>query len=149
MFRKLIAALRLPWSDKRLLAEALLLMALARLAVLTLPFRWVVKVLGKQSEQTPFEDNPAQLDPIRRVGSMVRRLGRHVPWTSKCLDQAIAAKIMLARRRISTTVYFGVENDKQGQLAAHAWLRAGTKYVTGGDIRRRFAVINMFADHRA
>jgi hypothetical protein len=85
---------------------------------------------------------------IRRVGAGVLKVSRNVPWTSKCLDQAIAAKVMLSRRGISATVYFGVRNDEQGELAAHAWLRSGAVYVTGGLNRRRYTVINTFADER-
>jgi hypothetical protein len=142
--RVLLLSLR----DKGLLLEALVLLALARLAVVFLPFRWVARAFGKQAALTTEEADPTRIWQIRRVGTCVTKTSRHVPWTSKCLDQALAAKIMLARRGISTTVYFGVMNDEQGELAAHAWLRSGSRYVTGGDIRDRYTVINTFADER-
>ncbi len=75
---------------------------------------------------------------------MVEKVSNNVPWTSKCLDQALAAKIMLARRGIGTTVYFGVRKNERGELAAHAWLRSGSVYVTGGRIRDDFTIINTF-----
>jgi hypothetical protein len=140
--------LRLPLQDKLLVLEALVLLALARLSVVLLPFRWVARAFGKQASLTTEQGDTTQTWLIRRVGIVVNKVSRHVPWTSKCLDQALAAKIMLARRGISTTVYFGVMNDEQGELAAHAWLRSGNKYVTGGDIRDRYTVINTFADER-
>jgi hypothetical protein len=146
---KIKRVLRLPLSQKGLLLEALVLLALARMAVLLLPFRWVARVLGKQEAHTSVQDDPAKASHIRRIGDMVCKTAKNVPWTSKCLDRAIAAKIMLARRGIPTTVYFGVNNDEKGQLAAHAWLRSGNSYVTGGEIRSRFTVINSFADERA
>jgi hypothetical protein len=145
---KLKKFLRLPLAEKGLLLEALVLLSLARLAVVLLPFRWVARSLGKEAAQTPEEDLPAHAWRIRRIGVMVHTVAHHVPWTSKCLDQAIAAKIMLARRGIPTTVYFGVRNDEKGRLAAHAWLRSGTRYVTGGASRSRFTIINSFADAR-
>jgi hypothetical protein len=141
--------LRLPLADMGLLLEALALLALARMAVLLLPFRWVARVLGKQEAQTPEQEVAAKDWQARRIGAMVRDTARNVLWTSKCLDQALAAKVMLARRGIATTVYFGVNVDEQGQLAAHAWLRSGTRYVTGGKIRDRYTVINTFADEGA
>src|SRR5438105_1457097 len=136
MMRKAVKVLRLPLKNQALLLETLVLLALARAAVLLLPFRWVAKVLGKEAAQTSEQADPAQAWRIRRVGIMIYKAARHVPWTSQCLDQAIAAKIMLARRGIPTTVYFGVKTDPDGQLAAHAWLRSGTYYVTGGASRR-------------
>ncbi len=141
--------LRLPLADKVLLLEALVLLALARAAVLLLPFRWVARLLGKQEAQTAVLEAAGRTADVRRVAVMVRRASKNVPWTSKCLDQALAAKVMLARRRISTTVYFGVNHDRQGRLAAHAWLRSGNLYVTGGAIRGRYTIINTFADEGA
>jgi hypothetical protein len=146
--RKLIGVLRLPWPDKRLLLETVALLALTRLAVLLLPFRCVARTLGKETAQTPEQEDAVHGRQIRRVAAMIRRTARHVPWTSKCLDQAVTARFMLARRGISTTTYFGVKNDTNGQLEAHAWLRSGTLYVTGGDTRSRFTIINSFADER-
>ena len=146
--RTIVSVLRLPWARKRLLIEAVVLLALARLAVLALPFRWVSKVLGRQGAQTPLRDHSAHERPIRAVRSTLRKVSRHVPWTSKCLDQAITGKIMLARRGIPATIYFGVKKDDKGELDAHAWLRSGSVYVAGGQIRGRFAVINTFADDR-
>lgn len=142
---KVIKALRLPTAQKGLLLEAFVLLAIARAAVLLLPFRWVARVLGKQASQTPEQDDPARLRQVCRIRAMIHAVSNSVPWTSKCLDQAIAARIMLRFRRIPATVYFGVKNDEQGQLAAHAWLRSGRVYVTGGQERHAFAIINTFA----
>jgi transglutaminase-like putative cysteine protease len=119
---KVKTILRLPLAEKGLLLETLVLLALARMAVLLLPFRWLAWVLGKQQAQTPVQEDPAKALPIRLIGAMVRKASKNVPWTSNCLDQALVAKIMLSRRGIATTVYFGVKNDENGQFAAHAWL---------------------------
>jgi hypothetical protein len=147
--RKLKIFLSLPLAEKGLLLEALVLLALARLAVRLLPFRWVARVLGSTTRRTAVQEDPKKDLLIRRIGALVRNTASNVLWTSKCLDQALAAKIMLARRGIAATVYFGVNFDEQGQLAAHAWLQSGTLYVTGGANRGRFTVINTFADERA
>ena len=39
---------------------------------------------------------------------------------------------ILYKKGIHTTLYLGVENST-GKMTAHAWLRCGTIYVTGGD----------------
>lgn len=140
---------RLSFKSKALLVETLALLALARTAVLFLPFRWLVSILGKRGSGRPSRPNRARAQRIRRIGRMVDRASRHVPWTSKCLDQALAAKVLLARRGIQATVYFGVKNDEHGELAAHAWLRSGAIYVTGGRQHAGYSVINIFTDEGA
>src|SRR5262249_42668197 len=124
MLNPLKTALALPLAEKVLLLEALVLLALARAAVLLLPFRCVARTLGKQ-EAVDIQEDSAEFDQkVRRIGYIVRRASKNVPWTSKCLDQAIAAKLMLARRGLRTTIYFGVRTDENGELTAHAWLRS-------------------------
>jgi hypothetical protein len=53
---------------------------------------------------------------------------------------------MLQRRRIPSTLYFGVAKDPDGNLKAHAWLRSGTQMVTGAAGRKQFTVVATFAD---
>jgi Transglutaminase-like superfamily len=145
MPKKVMRVLRLPLAQKGLLLETLVLLALAGLAVLLLPFRWIARALGKQETQTPEHEDSAQAQQLLRLAFMLRKASKNVPWTSKCLDQTMAAKFMLARSGIAGTINFGVRNDESSQLAAHAWLRSGTYYVTGGEIRNRFTIINTFA----
>lgn len=136
----------MPLAAKGLLLETVVLLAFARMAVLLLPFRWVARALGRQATEPPPHEDSERTLQARRISIMVYRASDNVPWTSKCLDQALAAKVMLARRGLATTVYIGVKNDEQGQLAAHAWLRSGTVYVTGGRNRGGFTTISTFSD---
>jgi hypothetical protein len=142
-FRK---ALRLPLADKAMLLETLALLAAARASVRLFPFRWLARVLGKQATPRPVPAAPERARRIRHIGAMVHRASERVPWTSNCLDQALTAKVLLARRGLPATVYFGVKNDEHGKLAAHAWLQSGTIYVTGGKTHDEFSLINTFTD---
>ena len=54
------------------------------------------------------------------------------PWESKCLVRALAAQRLLCRRGLSSTLYLGCGME-EGKMVAHAWLRFGEMYVTGGD----------------
>src|SRR4051794_32034206 len=107
---KIVRFWRLPRAEKGLLVETLVLLAVARMALKLLPFRWAARLLGKQETQAPVQESPAHAQEVRRVRAMVRRASRHVPWTSECLERAMAGRIMLARRGISGTVYFGVRH---------------------------------------
>ena len=81
----------------------------------------------------------AQLDPrqaalVERVAYLIPRVSARLPWRADCLVQAIAAERWLARHGVATKLTLGVPRDKPADFEAHAWLSAGTRIVTGGDI---------------
>jgi hypothetical protein len=141
--RSLAARLRqTSWAERRLLAEAALLLAAARLSVLVLPFRWISALLGGAREETALETPVAA---AAAVGRAVQRVSRFTPWRSNCLAQALAAHVMLRRRKIPTTLYLGVAKDADVRIHAHAWLRSGTLIVTGDHGHERFAAVMSYA----
>ena len=66
---------------------------------------------------------------IRRI---VTTISRYTPWESLCLVQALTVQRMLKKRNISTTIYLGV-NKNNNEMKAHAWIRCGRMYITGGN----------------
>ena len=135
------SARRLASRDGARAAEAAAYLALARAAVLALPFPVLSKRLGVLRAETPAA---APIDPASyRVGSAIGAAARRVPWRSECLEQAIAAKAMLRRRGVPSTLYLGMTKDP---IQAHAWVRVGTLHVTGGQDVGRYAVVASFAD---
>ena len=88
-------------------------------------------------------DHPQQL---QQVAWAVNTMSRYTPWQSKCLVQAIAAKRMLQSRKIVSTLYLGVTRNDTKSLQAHAWLRSGSMYLTGGQGHQQFTVVAMFAE---
>jgi hypothetical protein len=138
---------RLSGADRLMVVEALLLLGIARAAVLLLPFRWIARRLGVQREGgapalTPAAPADALLNHIARVVSGV---AVRVPWDANCLAQAIAAKVMLRRRGVPSTLRLGVARDAAGALEAHAWLSVGEVIVTGGRIAGRYAAIASYS----
>ena len=116
-------------------------LALARLAVLIVPFRMIAPRLGVSRAETP--ETPV-FDPVPvGVAWAVGAAARRAPWRAACLEQALAAKAMLRRRGIESTLYLGVTQDP---VAAHAWVRVGDLNVTGGQNVARYAVVASFAD---
>jgi hypothetical protein len=90
--------------------------------------------------------DPGQQERVRRIGRAVVTMSRHTPWESQCLVQAIAAKMMLRRRGVPSTLYLGVTKDDATGLSAHAWVRSGDVVLTGAAGRERFTVIATFAE---
>jgi hypothetical protein len=114
------------------LVEAVSFLAAARLAVKTVPFKYIAKYLGTHMAESAHLVNDLVDSRARQVGWAVRTIARRTPWKSNCLAQAIAAKRMLDHRRIPSTLYLGVQKDELDVLSAHAWLRCGEQILTGG-----------------
>jgi hypothetical protein len=145
LFSRTFSALqKRSWSERGLLFEALFWLAISRLSVLAIPFRYIAPLLGGHMAVTPAESNPVQARSTRLIGQSVRIVARHTPWYSNCLAQAIAAKMMLRLRGIPSTLYLGATQDDEKGLYAHAWLRCGDLIVTGGGIQDRFKVLSTF-----
>ena len=124
--RKLATVLRMNAADRWLVCEAALMLASARLIVLTIPLRFVVPWLRRAPETASCDE---QL--LRAVGRAITIAARNVPWNAVCLPQALAAKAMLARRGCGSAFHLGATFDPNGKLIAHAWLVAGGQVVVG------------------
>lgn len=146
--RKLSA---LSWADRWLLLQVFVLLGLARLALRTVPFRRLAARLGPLQAETPWTIAPGDLAQAQRLALAIARVSPHTPWTSNCFPQALAAKYWLRRRGIPSTLYLGAALDKgtpadgsAPAMEAHAWLRCGSFYVTGGQVRERFTAVARF-----
>lgn len=145
---KLNTFLQLPWADRWLFARAYCWLGVARLAILTVPFRWLAPFLGTAnlaSDHAPLEPDTKML--VQRVAWAVRTAGHHTPWTSNCLPQAIVAKRLLDQQHVPSTLYLGLSytQEDQRELLAHAWLRSGKFHVVGGRGEQHFTVVATFA----
>lgn len=137
--------LRLSWAERLLLLETAVLVSLAELALHLLPFRWLVHLAGTLRGETPAIEQPQHLAQVRRIRWAVQAAARHMPWECRCLAQALVGQVLLAQHGIAGTLYLGVQRDAHGAPSAHAWLRSGTMYVTGGRGHCYFQVIATFA----
>lgn len=142
--RSLKTFLSFPFSLKIMCIEAFLLSAYYRALILRRPFAKLSKKLGKLGHETPEIKNVAKSIPDIRL--VVNAVCLHTPWESKCLVQALTAKKMLNRRGFSCTLYMGVALEESGEMVAHAWLRCGTMYVTGGNGARHYTITTIFGD---
>ena len=81
----------------------------------------------------------------KKISWIVTTIAKYTPWESKCLVQALTAQKMLKKQGVSTTLYLGVKKDNNNQMLAHAWIRCGDYFVTGGGNRHGYAVVAKFA----
>jgi hypothetical protein len=122
--------------------EAAAMLALASPLLRLVPFRHVARWLG-DIDTAPVPD--ADPTVARAVGRAVERAARHLPWQPVCLPQALAARAMLRRRGIVSTLHFGMRRDGADRaMAAHAWVTAGAVPVVGVPAAEGFTVIARF-----
>lgn len=88
-------------------------------------------------------------DEAAEIGRVVASVGGRLPFRAECLQQAIAVRRMLRRREISATVYLGIARDRgdraEARQAAHAWVKVGTRVVSGDGMLEKFAIVARFA----
>lgn len=138
--------LRHDWAGRRLLLEALMWLCWAKLLLLLVPFRWVAPLLGKSQKESLPTLTSSERDLVLRVSWAVQSAASHVPLGFVCLPQAMAAKWMLRRRHLASTLYLGVARPDEVKFTAHAWLRAGDKILTGRAESRTHTAIATFAE---
>jgi hypothetical protein len=154
---------RLPWTrrlrrlldagrgKRALLAEALMWLLLARLALVAVPFPRLARRLGSfvtpgdsQTLQARTRCTGSQAQVAAQIGWAVTRAARLAPFKAVCLPQAMAARIMLMRRGVPSVLYFGASRIPGGPIDAHAWLDAAGVKVTGYPQAKNFAAIACF-----
>ncbi len=145
--RKWRSWLRLPTRVRLLFLPTWCLLGLARLAVLTLPFRWLARWLGEETGVTPFTPvlSAIQVEVAGDIGRCIGLAAAYTPWQSLCQPQAFAARWWLGVYGIPCVVHYGVCRDPVKGLAAHAWVCAGPVAVTGGQSWDEFVVVRSFS----
>ena len=143
---RLVRFVRIDKGRRRLLMEAGVCLLLARIVLKALPFSLVARGLGGFG--APATGNPATASDrdaalARDVRWAVRHAVGHVPFQAVCLPQALAARIMLTRRRVGSVLHFGVTKVPSTGLVAHAWLDAAGVGVTGFPVDAEYAEIGL------
>lgn len=108
--------------QKRLLAEAVALLACVRVGLRVLPFRTLRRAL----ELSPTADAAS----IERVTWAVTAAVRRVRGTT-CLATALIVCTMLRRHGHESVLRIGVRQTDRSQLEAHAWVECQGTIVIG------------------
>lgn len=138
--------IHLPFHVKRMLLEAGVYSAYYRYKILHQPFYKIAPGIGKLQYETACEK--VDSDTVAEVKWAVAAVCLRTPWESKCLVRALTAKRMLNRRGLLCTLYMGVQQAQGEEMTAHAWLRCGSVFVTGGNGAKAYAVTAIFGDER-
>lgn len=118
---------------KKLTARAIFLSAYYRLCILMVKPKKLHKRWGVEGEETDREGiAPWQYRYAYWVSYAVEHVCSRTAWESKCLVRALTAQRLLKTKGIPSTMYLGCKME-DGKMVAHAWLRVGKVYVTGGN----------------
>ena len=123
---------KLSIKEKFLFIEAFFLTGLMRAKILKVPFNKLKEELGTYNTESADDVVLGDYKIARIVRNVVVTISKFTPWESLCLVQAMTVQRMLKKRGISTTIYLGV-NKENKNMVAHAWIRCGQMFVTGGD----------------
>lgn len=126
---------RLPPARRSLVVRAWLTVAVYRLALSTLPFRWVrsFSTFRPRASRATAGRSRDLADLSWAVSVVSRRVPR-----ATCLTQALALQNLLAREGRPAELQIGVAKAADGAFEAHAWLESEGRVVIGGGDLERF-----------
>lgn len=119
------------------------LTAFYRARMVFIPSKYLEKYWGDKNMESSETETENHLWTARFIGREVNRVADLTPWESKCMIRALTAQYLLHRKGIPSTMYLGVGKDDDGNMIAHAWIRCGEYYVTGGD-GKGLAIVGKF-----
>lgn len=96
---------------------------------------------NQQAKVKALADRVVAPATLARITYVMPRLSDRLPWRSDCVIQAIAAQNWLSSFGAASEIQIGVENPKDGEFGAHAWLLYRESVITGGDIDRYHVIL--------
>jgi len=131
-------------SEQTLFLFAYAVTACFSLIIAIVPKKYILKRIGVLGVESEVEISMVNKEMADHISKAIRRAVRFTPWNVTCLVKAVSAKYLLKRRRIVSTLYLGVAKEGSDKLTAHAWLRCGSKIVTGREEMQRFTTVAFF-----
>ncbi|WP_029233684.1 lasso peptide biosynthesis B2 protein [Butyrivibrio sp. VCB2006] len=101
---------------------------------------------GIEGNETSYEATLDEYRYAKKVAYAVNQVCSKTKWESKCLVRALTAQRLLAEKKIDSTLYLGCKMDENQKMVAHAWIRVGQAFVTGGDgAADGYAIVDKFS----
>lgn len=130
---------------RKLCAHALVLSAYYRMKIFFVKPAKLHKKWGVRGEETGWKEPKEVYNYAYWVSYAVDKVCSRTAWESKCLVRALCARHLLKKRGIGSTLYLGCKNEN-GKILAHAWLRCGGMFVTGGT-GEEYATVDQYATY--
>lgn len=101
-----------------MVVEAICFLLASKLLLLIFPFK-VCKQIFKKNERL---DKEPSIQTLKEISIAVERANKIAIWKNVCLVKSFAARFMLQRRGIASSLHLGVTIKEGKGMAAHAWL---------------------------
>jgi hypothetical protein len=121
---------RLSRRDRALFDRTWILLAAIRTGLVTVRFRSVFRALDRLGGNP--RGTPIPQDDVERIVWAVERASLRIPG-ARCLDRALAARFLLARRGLTTKLMVGTRKGERGHMGAHAWLERDGVILIGDE----------------
>lgn len=133
-----------PFRDKLLILKAFFITGIMRIVLIVIPFCILKKYMGECGKESPVIVDNIDYYGVQKISWAINMISRYTPWESRCFVQALTAQRLLRDRGFESTLYFGVSKSLNNEMIdAHAWIRCGNIYVTGGD-GNKFSIVARF-----
>ena len=135
---------RLPWPERWMLIQALIMLPLTALAIQWCGFRRLHAALAFLAYKHHVPGRPhEQTSPYAyAIARMVRAAAWHGPYRANCLQQSLAIWWLLHRQGLASDLRFGVRKEA-GRIEVHAWVEyLGRVLNDGDDVYHRFALFD-------
>ena len=123
--------------ERRAVARAACLIWTIQIALAVLPFRHVLRAVGRLARPAGSGSGPSagssQFDRDLAVWS-VEAAGRRLLSRNPCLPKALAVLTLFRRAGIDAELRLGVAREGEDPMRAHAWVESEGKVVIGGDV---------------
>lgn len=142
--------LRLPMRQQVLVGQAVLALALARLALSVMPFRWIAGWLGAMQEPATGTDQ-ATSEQAERAGEVrwvIAAVADRLPFECKCLSRALAARALCRWRGLPSTLHLGAAAGQLGEAETHAWIDSRGLPISGYPLPVGMVEIGCFPDRQ-
>jgi len=123
--------------ERRLLWEAMLVLARAALAIRGRPFPQVVGFGA-----IPLAARPARDIPPVLVTRSVRAVARRMPFRALCFEQGLAVQRMLRRRGHDARLHYGIALGDG--ISAHVWVTLDDNIIHGGETAGAFREVGQW-----
>lgn len=134
---------RMGFRDGLLLAEAVLAVTLASLAVAVLPFASLARMLSSgRGPDLEAEEKEERL--LRKGRWAVEAAAKRLPWRTVCFQKGLAYHAMMRRRGIATRLHYGVAQSPDQGLRAHVWVTHRGAAFVGGEVAAEFACLAIY-----
>jgi len=131
-----------PKKERNLFFEACFISIKVRINLILFSFNKYSKKFGEKGKHSEVQPETDAL-LLAQIKHAIKRAVKYSVWRNKCMEQSITAKIMLSKRKIDSTIFFGVRK-KNDHLEAHAWLKTGSTFVVGEKQCETYTVVSFY-----